>query len=486
MNRGQMWPGVASDFPLAEEAERESRPDVAGSGERSRCHHLVVWWEDGARSVRGRFTSPEGSSEPFLIAERGTAGGPPRVAYNPFLLQWLVVWPRSPEVSVGGLLGRYVVCGGVHGNPFEIAAGAGFAEQPAVAADSSGYVVVWRQARAGGLNEIAGTALGQGAAMAPITVIGSGRVAEPALACDGSSSCLVAWTDAPANADHVDVLGRMWAPRQGALGTRTLAIATTARNERYPSVAYSGALQLPAYMVSWTDEGVAHTAVKVRGVYPQANGPLDAYLPGPVTTELGTNGLNAHLADIAAQGGEFVVAWASGPASPDDILATRVRLDVTTGLPLAAPPVVISDRREMEGYPAIADAGQPLALVVWQLETGAGSDIWGRYSALIGTLPMRVVLVGRVTHVGALAQSGRTLVVRVSRVLVGQFLCSEAVVRVDDPALTEAGLMPGDEVVVSGYHLPGEDECLLVVGAGGTYVQRSRSAPISLPYILRE
>ncbi len=479
-------PESGAPFPVAEQPERESRPDVAGSTDRSSCQHLIVWWEDGTRAVRGRFSGPDGMGEPFLIAERGTAGGPARVAYHPLLLQWLVVWPRPPESSVGGLLGRYVLCGGVHGHPFDIAPGTAYAEQPAVAADATGYVVVWRQARVPGPYEVAGTAVGEAASMAPITVIGTGNVAEPALACDGEALCLVAWTEAAGNADHVDVTGRMWAPRQGTLGTRSLAIAATSRNERYPSIAYSGALSLPAYLVSWTDEGAAHTAVKVRGVYPQANGPLDAYQPGPLIGEVGADGMNGHLADVAAQGGEFVVAWASGAASPEDVLATRVRLDVASGQLLAAWPVVISDKHELEGYPAVADAGRPTALVVWQLEAATGSNVWGRYSTVSGLLPMRVVLVGRLTHVGAVVQSGNTFVVRVSRVLVGQFLCSEAVVKVEEPSLAEAGLQPGDEVLVAGYQTPGEGDCVLVVGSSGTYVQRSRAAAVRLPYILRQ
>lgn len=478
-------PDTEAPFPVAQDTERESRPDVAGSTQPSSCQHLVVWWEDRLQAIRGRFVGPYGPSEPFLIAERDSAAGPPRVAYNGQQLRWLVVWAPPATDSVGGVRGRYVRCGTVEGRPLTIGAGSGPGDQPAVAATEHGFAVVWRLARGLASRDIVGQELIDGASAAPPLVIATGNVAEPAVACGAGDACLVAWTNAPANADHVDIAARMWAPHQVSLGARTLGIATTARNERYPSVAWTGELDLPAYLVTWSEEGEARAAVKARGVYPQANGPLDAYAPGPLTAEVGSYGLPAHYADVTAQGGDFVVAWSGGALGGEDILAARVRLDLGTGQPLAGPPLSISDRPEIEGYPAIADAGRPLALVVWQLEGANGSDIWGRYVSIIGQPMTRVILVGRLLHVGAMVQSGSTYVVRVSRVLSGQFLCSEAVVKIDEPSLAEAGLQPGDEVVVSGYLAPGEGECVLVVGAAGTYLQRTRFASVRLPHILR-
>jgi hypothetical protein len=477
--------GVA--FPVADGDGRQVRPDVAGNPELGDCQNLVVWWDETAHKVYGRFVEPVWRSEPFLISGESEAVGPAKVAMNTGRRRWLVVWTAASDAGPTVIHGRYVDCGAnaLEGNVFRIGLGGDAApvgdDQPAVADQGDGWVAVWRRPLADGGHAIVG------GRVAGFTTSGLKTISDPAVAavseaaidCETRAGCLVAWTQYDGAPVPRDVVGRQWWPGEETVGASLLSIATTDRNEHYPSVAWNGTYDRAAYAVTWSDD-LANEVVMARTVVRGDPAQPNVYVLGPVVTVQATAGIEAH-GDVAALGPDFVVVWAGWVAgtSERDVSARRLRYspDARDLTPEAV--VLVSDAPGRELYPAVASARDPLTLAVWQIERdGGGADVLGRHVAL-ATSP--VTLVGSVASGGTALQQVGPLRVAVRRLLKGQFACPEALVDIQAGAV----LTPprtGELVALRALLAPDRGPCALLVGPAGTYLTRGQQLQAHLPF----
>ncbi len=470
-------------FIVVDRDGRQVRPDVAGHPEVNDCQNLVVWWDESEKEIWGRFVEREWRGEPFLISGEYSAEGRPKVAYNHWRKLWLVVWSSEMDVGPNAIRGRYVQCDDLEGRVFTIsrAEGAESAadDQPVVAPHGEHFfAVAWRRAREGGGHAIVGSHVA-GTATRAYAVLGDGAVSEPAIACESRGDCLVAWTRE--HEGNKDVVGRYWFPREEYVSDSLLEIAVSAHGERYPSVAFNGWYDRWAYAVSWTDEGEEHTSVRARTVYPTDDSKLDTYVVSDSVLIVAADGPNDDHGDVAALGPDFVLVWSTGEAELKDILATRLLYFPETRGLTAGTIGVVAEHDAAEIYPAVASAGNPLALAVWQIEReGGDSGILGRHVAVRPT--ERVVLFGEVLGGGFVVHGDPTWSVGVRRVLEGSFTCAEASVFVADADAVDQTLSVGDMVSVHADLLPAEGVCALSVGAAGTFMESNPRGQVYLPF----
>lgn len=462
-------------FPITDREGRQRMPDVAGDPSVEDCQNLVVWWDETAKQIWGRFVEPEWRGEPFLISGEARADGPPSVSFNRERRRWFVVWRADTYANRGEIWGRYVDCGDLEGPPFHIASDPMNDDQPAALAFGTTFGVVWRRSSDATGSKIYGAQI-VGLDTRHVTQIsgGDGHALEPAAACEPNEPCLVVWTRVVG--DSRDVVGRYWFPHEAYHGEKLLEIATTERRERYPAVAWNG--EVDTYLVTWTDEGGDRATVRARAVHPTAPRSLDDYVVGQHTMQVSPSGRDADHGDVAAIGHDFVVVWAEGDGQIQDIASRRVSVPRDTHAPSGHATVSVSQADPAERYPAVASAGDPLALAVWETEwPNGGIDIMGRHYVVPrsggGVL---IVLRGEVTA-QSVVDGGGHWDMGVGEVLAGTFACNEAHIYYDDSNPVATPVDVGDEVTVSGQALPAPYECALVadstdVGGGRVPVAR--------------
>jgi len=367
-------------FALTDSEHRQVRPDVAGHPELGDCQNLVVWWDDTADEVWGKFVEREWRGEAFRISGEYSAIGPAKVAYNHHLRRWLVVWQTRLDDGRSGVVGRYVECGGLEGNVFGVSDD-GTEDQPAVAPTGEQFAVVWRSAPSEERHQVSGALVAGFEIRYLVELTDEAAVSEPAIACENRGDCLVLWT---IEREHgSDVLGRYWFPREDYVGHEALQVAVTERSERYPAVAWNGWYNTAghaAYAVTWTDEGGEHSTVRARTVYPTDNQKLDTYVVSEKQILVSDEEWVSDYGDVASLGQDFVAVWSTGHDEPRHVVARRLLYDADTRTISRGDEVWVSDKEQPETYPAVASALDPLALVVWQIEWPAGAvDILGRY-----------------------------------------------------------------------------------------------------------
>ena len=473
-------------FYVTDREGRQSRPDVAGHPELGDCQNLVVWWDEPARQIWGRFVERQWRSEPFLVSGDMSATGPPKVAYSIPRHQWLVVWADVTDGAQRVIRGRYIKCAAVQEAVFTIGGEVAGDDQPAVAATGEQFAVVWRHTVGDTGSQIMGAHVVGTQTQQLKAISDAGIVSEPAIACEGRGECLVAWTWE--HSGDRDVVGRYWFPRESYVGTRLLEIAVTDRIERYPSIAWNGWYDRGAYAVTWADEAGDSSVIRVRTVYPGTGDRLDGYVLGePVLLVSGENHRSDH-ADVAALGPGFVAVWSTGATVPAEIVARRLGYDPNTrGLSLG-PVTAVGSHDAVEDYPAVPSSLDPLTLVVWQIDRGAdASDVLGRHVAVPALAGGQVALLGALRSVpggsGSLLQAGAaTWNVQVLKVREGEFECGQALVRFSRAAPAIPALMMGDLVFVRGNVSPADGACTVTVGAAGTSVSRATIGRLVLPF----
>ena len=269
-------------------------------------------------------------------------------------------------------------------------------DQPAVAADGDGFAVVWRRSFSGRPDlQLVGTRV-TGPAVPEAQMIGdAGPVSEPALDCEGSGPCLVAWTVGTDNSPR-DVLARAWTPRAGTADSETLPVAVTDLPEFAPSVAWNGAPDASAYVLTWSVES-RYRAVYARsarggtaGSTGTANGPA-AYVLGPaLEVAMGLGG--SYAPDVDAMGSAYVTVYSVDSPLPEwrGISATRMRYAGDTGSLSTDRYVTVTQSEIRSSFPAVNAGREPDALVVWQDSLGPRDNrIVGRYASIAasGTKP---------------------------------------------------------------------------------------------------
>lgn len=347
---------------------RVSDPDVAGDGARPDCQHLVVWHEtdvsDGA--IWGRFVERDRVDDAFLVSADLGAAGPPAVAYSAALERWLVVWPAPNVSSVSMLRGRMIACPAPEGPPIEIGRYFLSEDQPAVAVDGDGFAIVWRRSFSGRPDyQLVGVRVTGATVPEPEPIGDPGPFSEPALACEGTGPCLVAWASGSGYLPD-SVFARTWTPRDGALGTDVLPVANGDLQEFAPSVAWNSSPAAMAYGIAWSVES------RYRAVYART---LRGGVLGPAReVSMGLGG--SYAPDIAPLAGDVVMAYALRGPLPEWELVSAARFAIAqdSGELAFAAAVHVSEGSLRPWAPAVAPGSGDDILVTWQDQPA--DDYW--------------------------------------------------------------------------------------------------------------
>jgi hypothetical protein len=300
----------------------------------------------------------------------------------------LVVWQDDRNSGNPGsgpdIYGARVTSAGVVSDPNGLAIGrAGYSQNyPAVAASSSGYLVVWEDGRQFWVGtDIYGARVSNSGVVSPAggSVISTRQNAQqwPAVAASGTNY-LVVWTDdRNAGTTGWDIYGVRVTGAGVVSDPNGLAICKAAGDQEEPVVASNG----NGYLVAWSDGrndattgwDIYGTRVSTAGLVLDTNGIAICTAP---------NGQGENLA-VASCGGDYLVVW--GDIRTDtsgDIYGARVTSGGTVSDPSGIP---ICTAARGQGTPAVAANGNGY-LVVWTDDRNANADIYGARVSTAGTV----------------------------------------------------------------------------------------------------
>jgi hypothetical protein len=296
----------------------------------SRGSDFFVAWNDtlagGSGKVFGARVTGAGSvlDTPALsLATGASADHVPAVASNSS--GYLVVWRDRNGAGDGNIFGaRVTPSGTVVDNPgFDISTGGKQPSAPSIASDGENHFVVWSDTRFG-VEALYGTRVsGLGAVVdggEPVLDVGSGSHRAPVVAFNGTDY-FVAWQVGG------DVRGmRVTRTRQLPDGAG-LVLTLSASSQTIPAVASNGS----GYLVVWADNG--YGASSIVGVRVSATGVVQDTSGLPIAW--GNAGWSPA---VASNGTDYLVVWSNLDATPA-IRGTRVTaagaVVNTSGVPLS-------------------------------------------------------------------------------------------------------------------------------------------------------
>jgi hypothetical protein len=411
--------GVVLDstgIPISTAANNQTEPAVAFDG----TNYLVVWTDarSGSADVYGARVSPEGivlDSTGIPVSIAANYQGYPAVAFGES--NYLVAWHDNRRGTWSDVYGARVTPAGVvlDASGISISAAANTQAQPAVAFDGTNFMVVWHDDRRGYLDiygarvSQGGTVLdGQGIQICAATrpqsfpalafdstnylvvwsderlgnydiyctrVTPAGAVIDtsgipittvanmqrlPAVAFDGTNY-LTVWNDGRSGSD--DIFGARVTTEGAVIDSAGLCITTAANNQTEPAVAFDGT----NYLVVWTDDRNGNYDICGVRVTP-AGMVIDSAVIG-ISTEVN----NQENPAVAFDGTNYLVVWTDKRSGSADIYGTRV---TTAGVVLDTSGILISTELNNQMYPAVGFDGMNY-LVVWSDYRNGGYDIYG-------------------------------------------------------------------------------------------------------------
>lgn len=375
----------------------------------------LLVWQDGT-SVRGAIYDGATLGAPFNIAAGVNVEKEPTVSANP-AGDYLVAYSETVATGNDDIRGVMVSSTGTVGTPFTIDAATSVQITPSAAFDGTNHVVVWNSR-----SDVVGARVSAAGALldaTPLVVTNNGFTQQvPEISCT-TASCFVTWQDSRNAASVRDIYGAL--VTTGLVVTfNDIAVATQTRAQLSPASASAGS----THYVTWTDNRDLEYFYARGARITDAGAQLDvdgvvlalgtARLQTPVVAQTGTTtdivfgetaGSDVNLANIrfsgvgtqldnpgktvsnaagaqlnpaaATIGSNVFAVWQDTRGVDRDIYGARISM--TTGLPLDAVGVVVSNATADQTAPAIATGGAS-ALVVWQdRRNGAttGFDIYG-------------------------------------------------------------------------------------------------------------
>jgi hypothetical protein len=338
-------------------------PAVAWNG----TNFLVVWHDRRSNNndIYGtRVNGAGGVLDPAGIAIFLESGAQdpafPAVAWNG--TNFLVVWQTNPSFGFSpAIYGTRVSSAGSVLDPAGIAIATGGAEDAAVAANGTSFLVVWKTL--GGFGDIYGTRVtGAGSVLDPTGIpiyTAAGGEFNPEVGWNGTNF-LVAWSGPDA-----DLRGARVSPVGTVLDPTGIPIAVGAR----PAVAWNGT----NFLVVWQDGRIRGGRVSPAGSVLDPAGIL-------VSTAANTQAAPA----VAWNGTEYLVVWEdhrSGTCC--DIYGTRVS---AAGSVLDPAGIAISTAASQQRAPALEWNGTDF-FVAWEdSRSGTCCDIYGTRVSAAGSV----------------------------------------------------------------------------------------------------
>lgn len=363
---------------ISSAANNQFAPSVTRNGT-----DLFVAWQDGraggtAYDIYGARVNAMGTvldAAGIAISTATSAQTAPSVASDG--ANTLVVWQDQRGATIDVYGARVNAMGAVQ-DPSGIVVSNAASSQlaPDVIWDGTNFVVAWRDVRSG-IGDVYGARVSaagvvQDAAGIAISTAASEQ-SDVSLASNGSSS-LVTWTDA--RGSTVDVYGARIDATGIVQDTAGIALATSANQQAFPSVAWDGA----NYLVVWSDNRNGNSDIFGARVTP-AGVALD--VSGLAISTAPANQTNPV---VAWSGTTYLVVWTDSrnTSTLSDVYAARV----TAAGALPDPSgIAVSTEAQIQGAPAVASDGNDF-FVVWQdARAGSGgSDIYGARVSATGVV----------------------------------------------------------------------------------------------------
>jgi hypothetical protein len=369
--------GVVLDpygIAISTAVEAQTDPGVAATG----TNFLVAWRDrrTGQPTIYGARVRSDGTlleQHGFLVSATAVNVTPEAVAVAAGPANCLVVWRDSRNSSSTGsdIYGARV---GENGNVLDpngiaISRITGTQRNPAVAANASGYLVVWEDLRAAPADAntyIYGTLVSAGGVVANAngTVISPGpsTKVDPAVGSDGTNF-LVAWEDFRDNVNDPEIYGVRVSSAGAVLDANGIAIHKKTGFQQRPAVGFNGT----DYLVVWELFGIHGTRVKPSGA-----------VVNPEGFRVSDNN-SAVVPVVVSDGRDFLVAWEGG-------FNIKAALVDSEGVP--GPFFFVNTAAHRENAPAVAGNGSQF-LVVW-------SDLRGQFANPADIFGVRVDLQGNI------------------------------------------------------------------------------------------
>jgi len=322
---------------------------------------LVVWEDyrdDAAGDVYGaRVTSQGGVLDPagFVISQTTRGQLSPAVGFDG--ANFLTVWQDARSGSGYDIYGARVTPQGtvLDLSGFAIAQAPDEQSAPVVEFDGTNFLVVWQDYRDSVRFHIYGARVTpQGTVLDPsgiaITNVPGFHYA-PAVAFD-TTSFLVTWQDTR-NGSNWDIYGARVTPQGTVLDPGGIVISNAENHQRFPAVSFNGA----NFLVGWQDSryGYDHDVFGAR-VTPQGS------LLDPTGRPISTSPGEQSAPSIAFDGSDFLVVWQDYRNFGDfEIYGARVS---PGGAVFQGGPVVRQIGDQM--YPRLRGGGGGRTLLVYQ------------------------------------------------------------------------------------------------------------------------
>jgi len=390
---------LVADPALGTSQRHQLNPSIAAST----TGYLVVWTdyqiEETQYSRAARISSNGVLLDPagITLAPGGPDGGP-RVASNgtDFLVVWHGTGIEATRVSAAGVV--------LDATPFTVSASSYAVAIPAVASNGTDYLVSWASTDAIGLYASRVTAAGavQDPNGIAIAVDGWGTQWLPAVASNGSAY-LVVWGRNVGFDPR-----RIYAARVGfdgvVLDPQGFAVSSVEGADSLPAVTSNGS----DYLVAWEDDRTS-AGMDVYGSRVTASGQvLD-----PAGIAISTAETTQTRPRLAWNGSNYLAVWEDDRSSPSmlfyDIYGARIATDGTV---LDATGVALASGRALRAPAVAANGGN--YLVAWQDATDGPSDIYARrFNAVLAPIEPKAfpVALSPNAYAPAIASNGTTFFV---------------------------------------------------------------------------
>ncbi|MCW5800911.1 MAG: hypothetical protein KIT31_00750 [Deltaproteobacteria bacterium] len=359
---------------VAGTAANETKPAIAGAGTRA-----LLAWQVADADVFGAMFNGATFGASFPIAATANVEIKPAISGNPNG-NFLAVWSEG-ETNTADVRGSFVTITNVVNPAFNISAAAGRQFEPAATFDGTNHMVVWTNNRAG--IDVFGTRVSPAGVVLDTRPEGTATVGgvavttaantqqQPKIACN-AGGCVVVWLDERnVPTTSFDLFAQRMSSTFTRVGTE-IPLITIAQPQQLPAVA----ADTTNILAVWQDLRDAVSPTVIGAPIASATGAIGAEVA------LARNFNRESSPAIGIAGGTNVLAWGDTRNGSPDIMFVRF----TGNTKLDANVRSLSTAPLSQSTPAVASSSASSAYVVWSDSRNGTSDIFGNRVNADGTL----------------------------------------------------------------------------------------------------
>jgi hypothetical protein len=346
-------------------------PSVTFAGE----NYFIVWEDSrngyNKEDIYGARIDQSGivlDSNGILISNSVYSEYSPSVAFDG--TNYLTVWEDRRIRDTSNIYGTRVSQSGVTLDPNCIAISIATGEQstPAVAFDSTNYLVVWEDRRTGYSDIYGARVTPTGFVLDPEGIgvsTAEGGQGSPSIAFDGTNYMVV---QEDGRNGYSDIYSARVNQEGIVLDPNGIAISLSVNELWHPSIAFDGTNNLVVW--TWTNWGIFDSS-DIYGVRVSQEGLVLDSISIPISTSEGQQ----EFPSVAFDGINYFVVWQDNRNGYSDIYGARINL---AGVTLDPNGIAIATATNDQNYPSVVFDGTNY-LVLWEDHRGGGSysDIYG-------------------------------------------------------------------------------------------------------------